>query len=1414
MNLILYNSNEESFETLGIGVLSDFSTDPIITEVLKGEYILEFDYIKNGKYCEYLLEQNIIKALGQPFRIVSVNPSNSGYKVLAKHIYYDLKSNFLEDVAPTNKTAQEALKWILERTLFKNQFKVTGDCVELASSRYVRTTPYDAFFSLDNSILSKYGGEPEFDNFNIILHQRRGRDSGVEIREGKNLSGIKICKDFSSIVTKICPVGSNGLLLPEKYVDSPLINKYYAPKTEKIEFTDIGVTEDVTEEEACELLRKSCQKLFDNGLDKPIISVSVDFIELSKTKEYLKYQNLETLELGDTLRVYVPSLNQDYDIRVIKIVKNALTGRITNLELGNEIPSLITYQTAKNNAIANNIKKSHQSALSEARDDLTKFVNHPYNGHLIISKETGELFILDTTDISTAKEIWKFGLGGWGFSSSGIDGPYESGLTKDGHFIADWITTGTMSAERIEGLSELILTVKNINKEIDPIKTATGNPIEVTDVGEYLLESIGVDGKSEQETRSGKNLWKLPKTQTLNGVTLTNNGDGTITLNGTATANADFYAEDNSSNYTNGEKYYISSNINKSDVTLLIANYNGNTYANTMINSNQTMPFTMNTTNDKVRLIVRVLSGKTFNNTKLQIQLEKGSTETDFEPYVGREPSPSPDFPSEIKTVKGIRNLINDSLLNNGYTISGVDGSISYDASYLNNRFASEQYIKVYNGMKLFSNYQIVNYGKYDNNKNFISRVATNSATTINIDFDGYIRIGFINVNDTNLKGKCMVCEKYLPNNYIPYGSWLEQKTIGKNRFNKDKITTGKYLDIDGSVKNGTTTYCISDKIYLEKGDYVLSGNTGKGYNLCIYNDSGFVSRVPIIQANIDIKFTINENNMYIVSTLLTVDIDNIQLEKGIKSTPYEEYKENNSLIDMNIYDEEGNITGYHEFCSIGDTKDTFKDGVLTQNIPTLILTGNENFNVWVNQGSYTAVLNLNAKYYESNLTIPDAKCTHFEIDGRLNVYNGTSDNIFSINNTTIYIRCNKYKTLTEFKSFLKQQYDNGTPVTVYYVLAEPKTYKLSYEPLKLFKGYNYITLNDDLNPIMNIEYLTDSKLNAEFTTKSEFNISNNSIRESVSAEIKELDKKTEASLELKVNEKDMMSQINAKADEINFESDKMTIKCSDFELKNGKIKATGGTIGEWKLDGKGNLYSDYGNYRIYLQNAKVAGGDTWVLSSQIKNSAGNYSGAFILYANGDIESYKRIISHNSIFSDGNIVCGQIEVCNPFPYIDFHWNTTPNNYTDDYSTRIIEREYGVISFLNASGWANCRGGSWTNSSSRLVKKNIEEISEDEAKALLDLKAVSFDYKNGVTNNQRGFIAEDVLEVMKDYVYVPENYDETKFDNTEDENGNIDITQDVPSLDYSKFVVPLVKLCQMQQKQIDDLTSRIEKLENK
>ncbi len=206
---------------------------------------------------------------------------------------------------------------------------------------------------------------------------------------------------------------------------------------------------------------------------------------------------------------------------------------------------------------------------------------------------------------------------------------------------------------------------------------------------------------------------------------------------------------------------------------------------------------------------------------------------------------------------------------------------------------------------------------------------------------------------------------------------------------------------------------------------------------------------------------------------------------------------------------------------------------------------------------------------------------------------------------------------------------------------------------------------------------------------------------------------------------------------------------------------------------------------------------------------------------------------------------GSLELIYTTPFIDFHYN----NSKADYTTRIIDDGSGLC-FLNAEGdnfkyygksghsiaissngefvayndhvvmradtaWFTTRDGagfipvygqSFTNPSSKLVKENINGMSDEEAKKVLQLNPVTFDYikEFGGAHDQRGLIAEETLKIIPSCVSVPENYSEEDFDI---EKG---IGNEVLAIDYSKLVPYLIKMVQIQQEEIEKLKEAMNK----
>lgn len=458
----VYDVSTNDFTNNGYGFLTDI-LEAKVTEELNGDYYLEMAYVLNGNLSEYLVQDNVIKTkvedgTYQLFRIKRVVKDYTKIQVYAQHIFYDLLNNMLLDTSPTNLTCQSFGTWILSKTNFPTNFTFSSDISDSASARYVRRNPIEAIMGdLENSMLSIFGGDLLRNNFTINLLSRRGNTNDIKLIFGKNIKQIKITTDNTSVVTRLLPLGFDGLMLPEVYVDSPNINNYLTPRIAKVEFSNIKYDPESTEEDvytnvedAYAALRNASVELFNTGIDETQVNIKIDWIELSKTDQYKQYQAIETLHLGDSVVANILGVN--YSTRVVKTTYNVLTDSIDNFEIG-------TIQRSIGNSININTKRVEEiqpsSLLQFARDNATAQINSAMGGYVV--KTQTDLFIMDTDDPTTAQKVWRWNLNGLGFSSTGIDGTYQTAMTADGQIVANMITTGTMSADRITGLKDVIL---------------------------------------------------------------------------------------------------------------------------------------------------------------------------------------------------------------------------------------------------------------------------------------------------------------------------------------------------------------------------------------------------------------------------------------------------------------------------------------------------------------------------------------------------------------------------------------------------------------------------------------------------------------------------------------------------------------------------------------------------------------------------------------------------------------------------------------------------------------------------------------------------------------------------------------------------------------------------------------------
>ncbi|WP_306692835.1 phage tail spike protein [Bacillus cereus] len=461
--ITLYKPNETDFTHNGIGVLDKHIYSATVEEELNGLFVFNFNYPLFAPYGTKIDGMNIIKVPtpdgDQLFRVVTPKVSMGEIKAVCYHIFYDLTENLIEDIfiQPTNGSA--AMARLSSGCQYKHPFTFYSDVTNISTARIVRKNPVEAMLdtSQDNSFVNRWGGELKRDNFDVKMLKNRGDNRGVVIRHKKDLLGYEGSVDWKSPTTRIMPQGFDGLLLPEKYVDSPLINKYPYPRIRVIEFNHIkaAIGKNANDEDALPLeeaykrLRQAAKDMFDiQMVDQPKATYKVEFQELSQTEEYKEYKILQRVWMGDIVTVKHEEDGIDIQAKVIAYKYDPIKKEYINVTIGNFKESF-TDVTGKVDQIQQDLSNMPGSLLDAAKENATKLINSGFGGNVRVYPD--RILIMDTKNEMTASKVWQWNINGLGYSSNGVNGPFEIAMTKDGRIVADFITTGVLNGNLIRG---------------------------------------------------------------------------------------------------------------------------------------------------------------------------------------------------------------------------------------------------------------------------------------------------------------------------------------------------------------------------------------------------------------------------------------------------------------------------------------------------------------------------------------------------------------------------------------------------------------------------------------------------------------------------------------------------------------------------------------------------------------------------------------------------------------------------------------------------------------------------------------------------------------------------------------------------------------------------------------------------
>lgn len=439
----------------------------------------------NGKKIFYRIH-NVIKSL---FKV----------SCYCRPLFYDLINSVLLDVRPTDKTGQEALDIILNGTGFKGHSNIST----INTAYYVRKNIVQALLSDDdNSFVSRWGGEFYCENFDVYINDKIGSDNGVRIEFGYNLNEIEENINLEQVVTRIIPLGFDGIMLDgdTPWVDSPMINKYTHPRMRVIEFSDVKVkgknnTEGFdTIEEARQELIKKCEELFATRIDEPLVNYKIDMINLSNTTYYKDFKDLLKLNKGDTVTCYIPHLDIDVKARLVDFEKDMLTGEYISIELGNVVNNFIKDQfdiQQKINSITNKDGTVRANLLSGTIDALQT----QFKALKDVAQPQDILGMIFEDRVPNSKSFGSLAIGTLGFMIANSykpgteDWDYRTFGTGAG-FIADFIMAGTLISQN--GLSWFNLDDGTFSYGNGALKYDPNDGLSLND-GAVLINKDGIE---------------------------------------------------------------------------------------------------------------------------------------------------------------------------------------------------------------------------------------------------------------------------------------------------------------------------------------------------------------------------------------------------------------------------------------------------------------------------------------------------------------------------------------------------------------------------------------------------------------------------------------------------------------------------------------------------------------------------------------------------------------------------------------------------------------------------------------------------------------------------------------------------------------------------------------------------------
>ena len=436
----VFGATDTTYTSNGDVVLS-----PLKAKVHKednGAYYLDLE--TDLQYVDYLVAGNIVTANtpqgDQAFRIADYQKTRTKVKIKAQHVFFDSRNYLIADSYVVNKNCNDALDHLNSATEPTSPFSTLSDVGTVNSYRCVRKSLYEAI----QTVIERWGGHIVRDNWNIRLMTSIGADNGVTVRYAKNLKEISVDENWDKVVTKLLPVGRDGLMLPEIYLTSA--TQYDIPFTRTVSFNQTGINEQDYE----------TQQAYQDALEADLRQQAQEYLDRNCVPQvnYTLKANLERItDIGDTVQVIDERLGLNLLTNVIAYDYDCILKKYTEVQFGNfqnTLSGLLGNITSQTESIVTEATETVKVTLGQELEDATNAIMSVMgNSYVIYNGDS--IMVVDSLPKESATYVIRINSAGIGFSNTGINGTFNSAWLIDGTLDMQQINVINLTANLIKG---------------------------------------------------------------------------------------------------------------------------------------------------------------------------------------------------------------------------------------------------------------------------------------------------------------------------------------------------------------------------------------------------------------------------------------------------------------------------------------------------------------------------------------------------------------------------------------------------------------------------------------------------------------------------------------------------------------------------------------------------------------------------------------------------------------------------------------------------------------------------------------------------------------------------------------------------------------------------------------------------